>query len=163
MEHEFSQESKQAIEKAVQKYPQKQAALLPVLHIAQQQFGSIANEVIELVSRTLELPVNRVQDVVSFYTMYTTQPVGKYHIQVCRTLSCSCRGAEPMLEYLEQKCGVKSGEGISEDGKFSIITVECLGSCGTGPVMQVNDDYYENLTRSGIDELIEQWKRASRE
>ncbi len=160
MTQEFTTENQALIDRLIQRYPQKQAALLPVLHIAQKQFGVINDAVMKLVSRTLDIPVNRVQDVVSFYTMYSTRPVGKYHIQVCRTLSCACRGAEPMLEYLEQQCGVKCGEGVSADGKFSIVTVECLGSCGTAPVMQVNDDYYDNLTRAKIDELIATWKRS---
>ena len=132
--------------------------MLPVLHIAQYQFGHISSEVMELVAHTLEVPVNRVQDVVTFYTMYREKPVGKYHIQVCHTLSCGIRGAAQVVNYLEEKCGVKCGEGISKDGKFSIIRVECLGSCGTAPMIQVNDDYYEDLTKAKIDGLIQQWK-----
>lgn len=155
---EFSPEKKKEVDWTISRYPNKQAAMLPVLHIAQYQFGYISHEVMELVARTLELPVSRVQDVVTFYTMYNKQPVGKHHIQVCHTLACGINGAAQVVKYLEEKCGVKCGEGISKDGKFSIVKAECLGSCGTAPMMQVNDDYYEGLTKSKIDELVNKWK-----
>jgi len=155
---EFTPEKLKEVQWTISRYPRKEAAMLPVLHIAQYQFGHISSEVMELVARTLDVPVNRVQDVVTFYTMYREEPVGKYHIQVCHTLSCGIRGAAQVVDYLEDKCGVKCGQGVSQDGKFSIITVECLGSCGTAPMMQVNDDYYEDLTKAKIDGLIQQWK-----
>lgn len=155
---EFSPEKKKEVEWTLTRYPNKQAAMLPVLHIAQYQFGHISHEVMELVARTLELPVTRVQDVVTFYTMFHEKPVGKFHIQVCHTLSCAIRGGSQVVDYLENKCGVKCDDGISKDGKFSITKVECLGSCGTAPMMQVNDDYYENLTKTKIDQLVNKWK-----
>jgi NADH-quinone oxidoreductase subunit E len=113
----------------------------------------------ELVAKTLELPVSRVQDVVTFYTMYHQEPVGKYHIQVCHTLACAIRGAAQVVRHLESQCGVKANDGVSVDGKFSITRVECLGSCGTAPMLQVNDDYYENLTKAQLDELVAKWKK----
>jgi NADH-quinone oxidoreductase E subunit len=157
---EFNPEIRKQVDWTVSRYPRKEAAMLPVLHLAQKQFGYVSHDVMELVGRALEVPVNRVQDVVSFYTMFYEKPVGMYHIQVCHTLSCAVRGAAQVVEYLEHKCGVKCGEGPSTDGRFSIMRVECLGSCGTAPMMQVNDDYYENLTKAGIDELIEKWKKG---
>ncbi len=157
---EFNPEIKSQVDWTVSRYPRKEAAMLPVLHLAQKQFGYISPEVMELVGRTLGVPINRVQDVVSFYTMFYEKPVGRYHIQVCHTLSCAVRGASQVVEYLEQKCGVKCDAGPSPDGRFSIMRVECLGSCGTAPMMQVNDDYYENLTKAGIDQLIENWKKG---
>lgn len=157
---EFNPDIKSKVEWAVSRYPRKEAAMLPVLHLAQQQFGYISPEVMELVGRTLGVPVNRVQDVVSFYTMFYEKPVGRYHIQVCHTLSCSLGGASQVVDYLESRCGVRCGEGPSPDGRFSISRVECLGSCGTAPMMQVNEDYYENLTKAKIDELIDQWKKG---
>ena len=155
---EFSPEKKKEVEWVISRYPRKEAAMLPVLHIAQYQFGYISDEVMELVAKTLEVPISRVQDVVTFYTMYRAQPVGKRHIQICHTLSCALRGGGQVVKHLEERCGVKCGEGVSEDGKFSIVKVECLGSCGTAPMVQVNDDYYENLTKAKVDELITQWK-----
>ncbi len=155
---EFSPEKKKEVEWAISRYPRKEAAMLPVLHIAQYQFGYISTEVMELVAKTLEVPVNRVQDVVTFYTMFRQQPVGKYHIQICHTLSCAIRGGSKVVKQMEDRCGVECGQGVSQDGKFSIIKVECLGSCGTAPMVQVNDDYYENLTKAKVDELINKWK-----
>jgi NADH-quinone oxidoreductase E subunit len=157
---EFSPDVKKRVDWTISRYPRKEAAMLPVLHLAQHQFGFLSPDVMELVGRTLDVPVNRVQDVVSFYTMFQEKPVGRYHIQVCHTLSCACRGAAQVVEYLEQRCGVKCGDGVSADGRFSIVKVECLGSCGTAPMMQVNDDYYEDLTKAKIDALIEQWKKG---
>jgi NADH-quinone oxidoreductase E subunit len=156
---EFSSETKKEVDGTVARYPRKEAAMLPVLHLAQREFGHISCEVMELVAKTLELPVSRVQDVVTFYTMYHQEPVGKYHIQVCHTLACAIRGAAQVVGHLESQCGVKANDGVSVDGKFSITRVECLGSCGTAPMMQVNDDYYENLTKTQVDELVAKWKK----
>lgn len=157
---EFSAETLKEVEWTISRYPRKEAAMLPVLHLAQKQFGYISTDVMALVAKTLEVPISRVQDVASFYTMYHHQPVGKYHIQVCHTLGCAINGAAQLVTYLEEKCGVKVNGGISADGKFSITRVECLGSCGTAPMMQVNDDYYENLTKVRVDELIANWKNG---
>ncbi len=151
---EFSPDNKKEVEWLISRYPRKEAAMLPVLHVAQKQFGYISTEAMELVAKTLELPINRVQDVASFYTMYNEKPVGKYHFQVCHTLACSILGASQVVDYLEEKCKVKCGSGISSDGKFTITRVECLGSCGTAPMLQLNEDYHENLTKADIDKLI---------
>ncbi len=146
------------ISKLVTRYPRKEAALIPVLHVVQKEFGYIPDESVSEIAESLGLPVTRVHDVLSFYTMFKRRKAGKYHIQVCRTLSCASRGAPELLAYLEEQCRVACNQGVSSDGIFSIETVECLGSCATAPVMQVNDDYYENLTREKIDELIRKWK-----
>jgi NADH-quinone oxidoreductase E subunit len=146
------------INRLITRYPRKEAALIPVLHLVQKEYGCIPDESAVEIASALELPVTRVHDVLSFYTMFRTRPAGKRHIQVCRTLSCAGRGAPELLAYLEEQCGVACNQGVSSDGLFSIETVECLGSCATAPVMQVNDDYYENLTREKIDELIRRWK-----
>lgn len=151
---EFSPENKKEVEWLISRYPTKQAATLPVLHVAQQQFGWISHDVMNLVANTLDEPVSRVEDVVTFYTMFHQHEVGKYHFQVCHTLACAINGASQVVDYLEKKCGVKCGEGRSADGKFSIVKVECLGSCGTAPMLQLNDDYHENLTKEKIDALI---------
>ena len=151
---EFSDESKEYIEKLKGKYPEQQALLLPVLHLAQKDFGYIYPEVEEYVAGYLDLPVEHVHGVATFYTMYNKQPVGKYHIQVCTNISCSLLGSEHIVKHLEKKLGIKPGE-TTEDGKFTVSEVECLGACGFAPVMQINDDYYENLDEEKVDEILD--------
>jgi NADH-quinone oxidoreductase subunit E len=150
---EFSAERQQELEKLLPRYPNKQAALLPTLRLAQEEFGYISKDVIEFVARLLDVPVARVRGVATFYTMYDLKPVGKHHVQVCQNLTCSIMGAESILAYLEKKLGIKVGE-TSSDKRFTLSRVECLGACGTAPVMQINDDYYEDLTPEKIDEIL---------
>jgi len=157
---EFSPETKKEVEWIVSRYPRREAAMLPVLHLAQKEFGHISCDAMELVAATLDVPVSRVQDVVTFYTMYHQDAVGTHHIQVCHTLACAIRGAAQVVDHLESQCGVKANNGVSADGKFSITRVECLGSCGTAPMMQVNDEYVENLTKAQLDELVAKWKKG---
>ena len=155
---EFPKDKQKEIEWLLSRYPRKEAAMLPLLHLAQYEFGYISDEVMDLVGKTLELPTSRVKDVVTFYTMYHEQPVGKYHFQVCHTLSCAIRGSSQVVSYLEQKCNVKCGKGVSADGKFSIEKVECLGSCNSAPMLQLNDDYHEFLSKESVDNLFEKLK-----
>lgn len=152
---EFSQEAKEKFNKFLEKYPTKEAALLPTLHLAQKEFGYLSIEGMDYVAKLLDLPPARVYGVASFYTMFNRKPVGKYHIQVCTNLSCSLMGAEEMVKYLEKKLNIKMGQ-TRADGKFTLSSVECLGSCGTAPMMQVNDLFYENLTFEGIDHILTQ-------
>jgi len=152
---EFSQEAKEKFNKFLEKYPTKEAALLPTLHLAQKEFGYLSIEGMDYVAKLLNLPPARVYGVASFYTMFNRKPVGKYHIQVCTNLSCSLMGAEEMVKYLEKKLNIKMGQ-TRADGKFTLSSVECLGSCGTAPMMQVNDLFYENLTFEGIDQILTQ-------
>jgi NADH-quinone oxidoreductase subunit E len=107
----------------------------------------------ECLAVELGLPVSEVRAVATFYTMFNKEPVGRYHIQVCQNLTCSLLGAESLITYLEKRLGIAAGQ-TSSDGKFTLSRVECLGSCGTGPVMQINDDYYENLTAERIDRIL---------
>ncbi|NOX38689.1 MAG: NADH-quinone oxidoreductase subunit NuoE [Calditrichaeota bacterium] len=153
MKVEFSEAAKKEFDEIVKRYPQKRAALLTVLHLAQREFGWLSRDVMEYVGQLLDIPVGEVYDTASFYTMFYKKPVGKYHIQVCHTLSCALRGARNIYEHLEQKLGIKDGE-VTPDGKFSLIKVECLGSCGTAPVVQINDDYYEGLTIEKLDDIL---------
>lgn len=146
------------ISRIVTRYPRKEAALIPVFHVVQKAFGYVPDESVSEIAESLGLPDTRVYDVLSFYTMFKRHKMGKYHIQVCRTLSCAGLGAQELMNYLEEQCGVKINGGVSADGRFSIETVECLGACANAPVMQVNDVYHENLTRGKIDELIRIWK-----
>jgi len=105
----------------------------------------------------LEIPYGHVLGVVTFYTMFYDKPVGRHHIQVCTNVSCQLLGSEPLVSHIGKQCGVEPGE-TSEDGRFTLSEVECLGSCGTAPMMQVNDDYHENLTVEKVDALLESMK-----
>lgn len=151
---EFSQETLKEFHKILKRYPTKMAASLPALQIAQRDFGYIADETIEYVAGLLDLTPAELQNTISFYTMFYRKEMGKYIIQVCHTLSCSLLGAATIVDHIENKLGIASGE-TTPDKKFSLVKVECLGSCGTAPVMRINDDYYENLTVQKIDEIID--------
>jgi NADH-quinone oxidoreductase subunit E len=150
---EFSTTSKQRLEETLKRYPDKRAALLPALWLAQREFGHVSQEAMDYVARLLEISPAYVYGVSTFYSMYHKQPVGRNLIQVCTNISCALMGAEHVVEYLAQKLGIKAG-GTTPDGKFSLICVECLGACGGAPMMQVNDTYYENLTREKIDQIL---------
>ena len=154
---EFSPETLKKFAETVARYPKKEAAMLPVLYLAQEEFGHLGPEAIEYVAKLMGQAPARVRGVVSFYTMFNTKPIGRHHIQVCRTLPCALRGAEKVTAFLTQKLGIKPGQ-TTEDGRFTLSEVECLASCGTAPMMQVNDDYYENLAEDKITEIIESLK-----
>jgi len=126
-------------------YPTRRAALMPTLWLAQREFGWLSLPVMEYVAELMELPLAWVTSVASFYTMYWKEPKGRWHIQVCRNLSCALRGAGDVLHALEARLGIRDGERTG-DGKFSLEEVECLASCGTAPCLQVNnEEYHENL------------------
>ena len=150
----FSEETRAKHDRLLTRYPNREAAILPTLYLAQREFGHLSDEAILYVADLLGFTPARIYGVATFYTMYNKKPVGKYHLQVCRNLSCSLMGAEHLIEHVARKIGVKPGE-TTADGRFTLSTVECLGSCGTAPVMQVNDDYYENLTEESIDAILE--------
>jgi NADH dehydrogenase (ubiquinone) flavoprotein 2 len=153
----FTEENLRRIEEIKKRYPTTMSAVLPVLWIAQEQFGWISEEVMRYVAGLLNVPYNHILGVVSFYTMYNKKPVGKYHIQVCGNISCMLRGSDNLIEHIEKKLGIKVGE-TTADKMFTLTEVECLGSCGTAPMMQVNDDYYDNLTVEKIDKLLEEFR-----
>jgi NADH-quinone oxidoreductase subunit E len=150
---EFSPETYKKFEETVARYPKKEAAMLPVLYLAQEEFGYIGPEAIEYVAKLMDQAPARVRGIVTFYTMYNMKPIGRHHIQVCRTLPCALRGAEKVTAFLTQKLGIKPGQ-TTEDGRFTLSEVECLASCGTAPMMQINDDYYENLTEDKIEQIL---------
>ena len=152
-----SQATRAKIDAAIQEYSRSESALLAVLHLIQEERGYLALEDQQWVARRMELPVAHVAGVVTFYTMFRTNPPGRHHLQVCRTLSCQIRGCRELLQHLEKKLGIREG-GVTPDGRFSLVTVECLASCGTAPMMQVNDDYHENLTRERLDALLDSMK-----
>lgn len=153
MAFEFTTENKRRFDEILTRYPVKRAAMLPALWLAQRQAGWISHEAMEYVGKLLDLSPAKVYEVATFYTMFNLKPVGKYHFQVCRTLPCQLVGAESVTEHLQKKLGVKLGE-TSADGRYTLTEVECLGSCGTGPMLQLNDDYHENLTAEKLDALI---------
>jgi NADH-quinone oxidoreductase E subunit len=157
MPFEFTKENKEKFEEILKRYPVKRAAMLPALWLAQGQHGWISPEVMEYVASLLGLSAAKVYEVVTFYTMFHLRPIGKHHFQVCRTLSCQLLGAEGITQHLCQRLKLKVGE-TSSDGRYSLSEVECLGSCGTAPMLQLNDDFHENLTAEKLDRLIDSLK-----
>ena len=156
---EFPPEVKARFEKILERYPTRQAALLPTLHLAQETWGWISPEVVLYVAGLLDQAPASVFGVVSFYNMYNQKPVGKHHLQVCTNLSCMVRDAYGIYEHLCRKLGVHPGENTA-DGRFTATEVECLGSCGTAPVVQINNDYHENMSVERIDAVLEGLKKV---
>jgi len=154
MSPEFSEQTKKKLEKLIAHYPQKKAALLPVLHLAQREFGRISYEEEKTVASLLGIKPIEVREVVTFYTMFLREQVGKYHIQVCSNLSCTILGADNLIDYLKEKLAIGVGE-TTADQKITLTTVECLGACEHAPCMMVNFDYYGNLDQDKIDEILE--------
>ena len=157
MEFKFTDESLKRIEKVLIKYPVKKAAVMPVLWIAQEQNGWISGEVMNEVASILDMTNEEVLGVVTFYTMYHQKPMGKYHIQVCTNVSCMLKGANRIYDHVKEKFGLNNME-VTEDMQFSIEEVECMGSCGTAPMIAVNEDYYENLTKEKVAEILDSLK-----
>ncbi len=150
----FSDAARAEFDRLLTRYPEREAVILPALHLAQKEFGFVSDEAIVYVAELLGVSPAKINGVATFYTMYNRKPVGKYHVQICRNIACSLLGAEHLIEHVAEKLGVKPG-GTTPDGKFTLSQVECLGSCGTAPVMQVNDDYHENLTAASIAAILE--------
>ena len=142
------------IDEIVARYPKPMAALLPVLWEVQKARGWIDLESEAWVARRLGVSAAHVHGAVTFYTMYKQKASGRHHIQVCTTLSCMLRGSDKLVGHLERKLGIRCGE-TTLDGKFSLVRVECLGSCGTAPMFQLNDDFHENLTLEQVDRLLD--------
>jgi NADH-quinone oxidoreductase E subunit len=160
MEFKFTDESLKRIEKVLIKYPVKKAAVMPVLWIAQEQNGWISGEVMNEVASILDMTNEEVLGVVTFYTMYHQKPMGKYHIQVCTNVSCMLKGANRIYDHVKEKFGLNNME-VTEDMQFSIEEVECMGSCGTAPMIAVNEDYYENLDVDKTDKILESLKNKN--
>ncbi len=155
----LSEAARRELMETAARYPVKRTALLHGLRLAQEEAGHLTEAGMRDVAELLELTPHEVYDVATFYTMLRLRPKGDYLIQVCRTLPCALCGAESLLAHLEQRLGIREGE-TTKDGKFSLVTVECLAACDKAPVMQVNDDYYESLTTERVDQLIEQWRKT---
>jgi NADH-quinone oxidoreductase E subunit len=154
----FSDQALAEYQRAVSRYPTKRAALMPILWLAQREFGHLSPEVQQYVAELMGLPLAWVSGVASFYTMYYKKPIGKYHLQVCTNVSCMLRGSDEIVRAIEQHLAIGLGETTS-DGRFSLDEVECLASCGTAPMMQVNEDYHENLTAKSTIELLDRLGR----
>jgi NADH-quinone oxidoreductase subunit E len=155
----FSSELLQKVDEIIHRYPEgrQKSALLPVLHLAQEEFGWLSVEAMDYVAGLLKLQPIEVYEVATFYSMYHMKPVGKYVMEFCHTGPCCLVGAEKIVKYIENKLGIKAGE-TTADGIFTLKTVECLASCGTAPMMQVGEYYYENLTEAKVDELLDKWR-----
>ena len=145
------------VEQIFSQYPDKKSATLPLLHLAQSQHGYISNSVINTIADLVDCHPAIVMDCVSFYTMLYTKPQGRHIIQVCQTLSCSLNGADSLVDHVMDKYEIKPGETTADD-RFTLMKVECLGSCGTAPVVQINKEYHEDLSKQKFDKLLESFE-----
>ncbi len=160
--HRFSAQAEAELAEIVSHYPEKKAAILPGLWIAQREYGgSLSAAAIQEVADRLERPFVEVEGVATFYTMYNLRPRGKHHLEVCTCLTCACVGAYDVVHKIEHKLGIKPGE-TTKDGAFTLSEAECLNFCGAGTVMQVGDKYFGNLTAENIEAVVDQL-RASEE
>ena len=150
----FSAEIEAEIERHLAKYPVKRSAILPLMFIVQRERGYLDPPGVLYLANRLGLRITDIWEVATFYSMIQTKPVGKYHIQICKTLSCKILGEPRITEHVCNKLGIKPGE-TTADGKFTVSLVECLGSCGTAPMFQLNFDYHENLTPEKVDQILD--------
>ena len=158
MTPQFNQENQTRIDKILDRYPNKMAACLPVLYVAQEQFDNyLSPEVMDLVAETLDLSSSHVYGVATFYTMFNKKKVGRYHVQACTNVSCYLCGAYDVLGALEKKLGIKAGQ-TTKDGLFTLTEVQCLAFCGTAPAVQVDDDIHELVSVDKVDKLIDKLK-----
>lgn len=155
-------EHEEAANELIKRYPVPRAACIPLLHLCQKQNGWISPEVIEFVAQKLGMTTSQVQGVVTFYTSFHQHPVAPNVVWVCRTLSCELRGGKLIQEHLEKKFGCHAGE-TSKDGKFTLKKAECLAACGQAPMIQINDEYYENLTLAELDRIIAEYAQKTPE
>ena len=145
----YSEANERKIDELLTHYPVKRSAILPALFIAQEEHGYVTDEDVKYLARRLDMRVNEVEEVVTFYSMYSRKPIGRYKLQVCRTISCLLVGAEQITEHISGKLGVRVG-GTTGDGKFTLQEVECLGYCDLAPCLQVNFDYHERDRKSVV-------------
>jgi len=149
----FSPEVEAEIDRHLEKYPVKRSAILPLMFIVQRERGYLDPPGVSYLAKRLDLRITDIWEVATFYSMIHIDPIGKYHIQVCKTLSCKILGADKITKYCSDKLGIKVGE-TTADGRFSLSEVECLGSCGTAPMFQINFDYHENLTTEKVEQIL---------
>ena len=155
----ISESLKTKFDKVIARYPLKRSAIVPLLLFAQDEIGYVSDEAIEEVARRVEVkPIEVIEDI-GYYSMLHRQPIGKYNFQVCTNISCLLRGGEEIFERCSKRLGLAHKQ-TTPDGKFSLEEVECLGACCGAPAMQVNYDYYENLTPEKLDALIERLRKS---
>jgi len=150
----LSEAARVEIEQALGRYPNRRSAILPVLWVLQRELGWLPPAALRHAARTVEMPEPEVFGVATFYTMFNLQPIGRHHLQVCMTLSCSLMGADRLFKHLESRLGIGHGE-TTPDGRFTLRRVECLAACGGGPCLQLNDRYVEHLDEAAADRLLE--------
>ncbi|MEJ2505276.1 MAG: NAD(P)H-dependent oxidoreductase subunit E [Ignavibacteriaceae bacterium] len=160
MEFKFTEENIKRIEQEIKKYPEKKPAVMATLYIGQEQNGFISNKVITETAKILDITPEDVLGVVTFYTMFHQKQMGKYHIQVCTNVSCMLRGGYEIWDQVKDKLGIDH-LGVTEDHQFSLEEVECMGSCGTAPMIAVNEDYYENLNKEKVEEILSSLKNSN--
>lgn len=149
----LSEALKAKFDQVIARYPVKRSAIVPLLLFGQDEVGHVTDELVEEIARRVEVqPIEVIEDI-GYYSMLRRHPIGKYNFQVCTNISCLLRGGEEILEHCEQRLGI-GHKGTTPDGMFSLEEVECLGACSGAPAMQVNYDYYENLTAQKVDALI---------
>ena len=157
----YFSDKQDTLDEILGRYPEygQRSAVMPLLWEVQRAEKHISEARVEEIAHILDLHPTEVKGVMSFYSTYHEHPIGEYHLQICSTLSCSLAGADEMYDFISEETGLVNGE-TSRDGKFSLQKVECLGSCGTAPVLQVNDVYYERVTKSGCQKLLDAFKRG---
>jgi NADH-quinone oxidoreductase E subunit len=149
---------KDEIERILARYPERRSAMLPLLYLAQREEGYVSEAAMKEIAHLLHLTPPKVFETVTFYTMFNLKPIGKFHIQVCKSLMCALVGSDTLLQWLHRRLGIGPGE-TTADRLFTVSTVECLAACGAGPMMQINDDYYERLTEEKVDRILADLKR----
>ncbi len=154
----LSEKNLKKIEELRKSYPTSQALVLPVLWMVQEEHGYISEESMKYVAELLAVPFGHILGVVTFYTMFHAKHTGKHHLEVCTNVSCMLRGSDKIIEHLEKRLGIRMGE-TSKDQKWTLSEVECMGSCGTAPMVAVGEEYYENLTPEKIDKMIAELER----
>lgn len=159
---DFSAQAKQQIDRLLTRYPNKQAALLPVLHVAQDEFGYLPDEALDLVAKTLELPPSHVYGVITFYTMFHRARTGTNNLMVCTNVSCQLKGGYEILHHVEKRLGIKAGE-TTPDGAFTIIEEECLAACANAPMMICGTDYFLDLTPAKVDVILDDLRKRHAE
>jgi NADH-quinone oxidoreductase subunit E len=154
----FSDEFETRFAAMLTHYPTRRSVLVPTLLYAQDEVGSLSDEVIAELARRLDLTELEVRNVISYYSMLTTKPRGKYNVQVCTNIACMLRGGEELLEHCEKKLGI-GHKGTTPDGLFSLEEVECIGACSWAPAIQVNYDFHENLTNAKMDQVLDDYRK----
>ena len=154
----ISEQAKQRMRELAGRYPSARSAVMPALYIAQEEEGYITQNALEAVAEAIGLTVDDVESVATFYTMYYKRPPGRKVVKVCTSISCYLRNCDALVEHLEERFGIKRGE-TSADGNYTLLTAECLASCGTAPVLQVNDEFVENVTLDKVDALVDGWEK----